>query len=212
VTVLDATNWLVTTKRAIGEYVQGVLDADSRFAGFTSVEMSFPDTSNWTKTTPLDRVIVHFEIDDEQEPTLGFGIPGVGTFDSLAGTESFAEAVRHLVNFDVGVWVSAEMGGDTKRMEVRQALKDIFATQTGREAFRVATEGVRAVSFDGGSDVLDRVNDVPLWRTHSMTLVVEVYSKHVQQPSVTVPLVSDQHQELTIDDGQHVVTNDEPWT
>lgn len=209
-TVYDPENWLVSVTRAIGAYTLDALQAIPEIDHDIQVEMSFPDTRDWTKETPLSKALVHFELDDEDDPILGFGTPGVSVLDLDAGTETIIEAALHLLNYDVGIWVSAEMGGTTKRMQIKQALKNLFATVTGRLAFNAATEGLWIVSFDGGSDVLDRVNDIPVWRTTGMTMIVKAFSKHGGE-AVYLP-ITEQHQELTIDDGAHVITDDAPWT
>ena len=112
------------------------------------------------------------------------------------------EAVLHLVNFDVGVWVSAENGGVTKRMELTRKLKDMFTSATGKEAFNEATGGLWPMSFEGGLNQLDRVNDLPIWRTMGMTLIVRCFAKIVPlSPYIYVDpgnYIQDPH--LTIDD------------
>jgi hypothetical protein len=151
------------------------------------VEMDFPDTRNWTKQQPLDKILVHFAQDHEDSPVLGFGVPGVGVFDDsdpANPTAGIHEAAQHILNFDVGVWVSAEMGGATKRLEVVQALKNLLATQGGKIAFNEATDGLNIVSFDGGRNALDRIADVPVWRALDMTLIVRVFSRHIPASAV----------------------------
>ena len=194
----DPTDWYVTTLRSIQAWVADKLQANPRFEDVVQVEMSYPDTTSWTKETPLPKTIVHFEVDDQDDPILGFGKPGVSTFDEENGEETFIEAAMHMVNFDVGIWASAESGGATKRMEVRQALKDLFTTVGGKESFNADTEGLWVVSFNGGRDVLDRVNDVPIWRTTGMELVVRVFSKHVPPAPDVVPEAFEQDPQLTI--------------
>lgn len=199
----DADQWLVSTMRVIAAYVQDQLQAA---LGLTdddmSVEMSFPDTTKWTKDTPLSKLLVHFELDDAANPVLGFGTPGVGEYTEPegdnAGTYLFKEAAKHVLNFDVGIWVSSEMGGATKRMQTMQALSDMFATSGGRQAFNAATEGLNITSFEGGQNALDRINDIPIWRTMGMTLMVAAFSRHTPDEPDLVPLDFLQNQELTI--------------
>jgi hypothetical protein len=193
-TVYDPVLWLESLTRALGAFCEATLsDPD------VEVEMSFPDTSRWTKTTPLTNAVVHFEQDDISSPILGFGTPGVDEFFA-DGTVIHHEAVLHLVNFDVGVWVSAENGGATKRMELTRQLKDMFTSVTGKQAFNEATGGLWPVSFEGGLNQLDRVNDLPLWRTMGMTLIVRCFAR-IEPPAPFV-VVGDfeQDQQLTIDD------------
>lgn len=175
----DPDNWLVSLTRGIGEYVVTVLDDPD-----TDVEMDFPDTRNMEKLNPLPRALIHFTQDNTSHPVLGFGMPGVSDVttneddpEAPFDEATFIEAAQHLVNFDVGVWVSAESGGSTKRMELQQALAAIFATAGGRKAFNLAV-GVNIIGFDGGRNVLDRINDVPVWRTTESTLVVRAFSRH----------------------------------
>jgi hypothetical protein len=202
VTIFDPDNWLVSATRSIGFYVANTLnDVD------VAVEMSYPDTSAWTKELPLDKVIVHFEQDDVMSPVLGFGIPGVeilDEFDVDNPTVELHEAAQHMIDFNVGVWVSAELGGVTKRMEVVQVLKNIFSTPGGRTRFNNGTEGVQVVSFDGGRNELDRINDLPIWRTLDMTLIVRVFSRYIPPTPDIVATNFDQGQNLTItnEDGE----------
>lgn len=213
---IDHQQWLVTTLRQLEAYTLASLQALPELGSEVTVEMDFPDTRSWKKETPLDHVLVHFSLDDENDPALGFGKPGASDYDSDAGTELFSEAAMHLLNFDVGIWVSAESGGASKRMETRQALKNLFGTVTGKQAFNEALDGPWVVSFDGGSDELDRINDIPVWRTAGMTLVVRVFSKHTPAQPTQVPLSLDQLQELTIqgEDGEpeHIWTTEEAWS
>ena len=194
-TVFRPDLWLESLTRALGAFCVATLDDPD-----VEVEMSFPDTSQWTKTTPLDKAVVHFEQDDIQSPILGFGSPGVDVLDEAGETVTHYEAVLHLVNFDVGVWVSAETGGVTKRMELTRKLKDMFTSVQGKQAFNEATGGLWPVSFEGGINQLDRINDLPLWRTMGMTLIVRCFAR--MTPAGPYIVVGDyvQDQQLTIDD------------
>ena len=194
--IYNPDNWFVSANRAIKDYISDKLNDPD-----VEVEMSFPDTRELEKTMPLDKVLVHLEVDDMDDPVLGFGVPGVLVIDDTDPdnpTSKLHEAAAHVMNFDVGVWVSAEMGGVTKRMQVVQALKNMFATATGRIAFNTTTEGLNIVSFDGGRNVLDRINGVPVWRTLDMTLIVRCMSRHIPATSEKVPLSALQNPDLTI--------------
>lgn len=196
VVAFDPNNWLLTCTRSIGSYVEQVLsDPD------TSIEMSFPDVRNWEKETPLAKSLIHFETDDVSDPPIGFGKPGKEFFDNTDPANPkfhVEEAAQHFINYDVGVWTSAESGGATKRMVLKQALKDMFVTVTGKEAMYAATGGIWAISFEGGRDELDRINDLPVWRALDMTLIVRVFSRHVPASLETVALDFAQDQDLTI--------------
>lgn len=192
----DPDNWLVSTTRVLGSYVNDTLaDPD------VHVEMDFPDTRNLPKENPLPYALIHFAQDDERDPTLGFGVPGVEVLDltdPANPTSTVHEAAMHDVNFDVGVWVSADMGGATKRMQLVQSLKAMFATAGGRQAFNDATGGLNVIAFDGGRNELDRINDLPVWRALDMTLVVRVFSRHISAQAVPVPTDIPLGENLTI--------------
>lgn len=196
-TVYDPDLWLESLTRALSDFCGASLDDPD-----SDVEMSFPDTSTWTKTTPLARPVVHFEIDDISTPILGFGSPGRDVFDDANGTVVHQEVQQHDVNFDVGVWVSAETGGATKRMELVRKLKDMFTSATYKKILSEQYNGISVLLFDGGTNVLDRINDVPLWRTTGMTLIVRVFSRVVPPGDPNVPVVGsfDQDPHLVIDD------------
>jgi len=179
----DPDLWLETLTRALSAFCEASLaDPDA------TVEFSFPDTSRWTKETPLPRALVHFEIDDIQNPTLGFGTPGDMTVDDTSdpATVTYREAMQHLVNIDVGVMVSAQAGGATKRMELTRKLIDMFGSATGKQAFNDATGGLWPVSIDRGQFIVDHVNDIPLWRTVGMTLVIRAFSRYTGAPIVQI--------------------------
>jgi hypothetical protein len=149
--------------------------------------------------------------------TLGFGIPQVieTIGDDLVTTIS--EPAQHELNIDVGIWASAQAGGTTKRAQVRQVLFDIFGRPGGRAALNTATNGLVVVSYGGGGDVTDRVNDLPIFRTTQITLVLSVFSRHVHADSGS-KIVSgfDQQERLSIKDSdgnlEHLVTVEDPWT
>jgi hypothetical protein len=193
----DPDNWLVSMTRALASYVEITLnDLDVR------VEMSFPDVRLWEKTSPLDKVLIHFEQDDLNDPPMGFGVPGLDVFDDVTDplnpTYIKQEAAWHDVNYDVGVWVSVEQGGPTKRMQTVQALKNMFATAVGRLAFNEAVGGLTVVSFNGGRNNLDRINDVPVWRVMEMSLVLRAISRHIPVTTQVAPLDFVQDEDLTI--------------
>lgn len=196
----DPDSYLVSSTRQIGAWVTAKLGELDALAGVFDLEMSHPDTTQLAKSTPLRKLLIHFELDADPDLVLGFGKPGMPEFDEDEGTVLFSEATLHRLHFDVGLWASAEAGGATKRMEARQALANLFGSVTGREEFNLATEGLQVVSFDGGHDVLDRVNDLPIWRTAGGSLVVEVFGRITPQLAEAVAGEYNQLQQLTITD------------
>jgi hypothetical protein len=191
----DPIDWLVSVTRALEDYIKAALDLD-----FYEVEMSYPDPEQLVKPNPAQKVLVHVERDDVSSPEWAFGVQGVDEWsdpEHLSGTFRVLEAHRRVVNFDIGVWATADAGGETMRMRAVQLLHDLFGPNGSRQAFNFDTGGITVTSFDGGSDVTDRISDVPVWRTIDMTLVLEVFSKSTPEPLV-VPESFDQTPTLDI--------------
>jgi hypothetical protein len=141
--VYDPTQWLLSASRSVVEYTALALATDSSIGVAAQVELGFPDTRTWEKKSPLDKVVVHFAQDDLRNQRWAFGIPGVETFDDDAGESTFDEAAMHLLNFDVGVWASPEVGGTTMLMRVGQLLANLYGTAGGRQEFNQATGDLR---------------------------------------------------------------------
>lgn len=214
----DPNDYLLSTQRSLKAYVEDQLATLTSTQGAVEVINSFPVTDDWSLKSPLEKAIVHFEVDDDPDMVLGLGVPQViETIGVGETTATVSEPALHELNFDVGIWTSAQSGGTTKRSQIRQALFGIFGPGGGRVAFNEATDGVVVVSYGGGADVTDRVNDLPIFRTTQITLVLSVFSRHVAPVNI-VPLVTgfDQQQRLSIEgpDGslEHLVTDEDPWT
>lgn len=192
----DPNEWLVSLTRALEDYVKAAFDAD-----YFDVQMSFPDTTKFSKKTPFAKTLIHIERDEHDSPLMGFGNPGKEVYDQAAGTWKVQEATQHLVNYDVGIWASAESGGETNRMQAVQVLTNLFNGNGADRRLAAATNGIHVISFTGGSDVLDRVNDLPIWRAVGMTLIVRVFSRR-EPPASEIETAVDgftQTSNLTID-------------
>jgi len=79
ITPYDPVQWLTSGTRGLRDYVEMYLNDPD-----VLVEMSFPDTTRWTKEIPLEKSVVHFEQDDVQNPMLGLGEPGVDVYVTAA--------------------------------------------------------------------------------------------------------------------------------
>lgn len=191
VTPYDVDNWLVTSSRALREYIEAAVDSE-----LVTVELNFPNTR---ELMPLPKTLIHLEMDAMTHPVVGFGVPTLEVIDNTAGTVSKYDLAAHEVNYDVGVWASRESGGATSRMEVVQTLSNLFAPAKARQDFREAT-GMSVVSFTGGRNELDRLDDVPVWRALDMTLVVRVVSRNVQTEVDILPTDIIEQPQLTITD------------
>lgn len=186
----DPDDFLLSSLRSLGSYISETLnDPDVR------VEQSFPDTSTWTKETPLAQSIIHLDKDDVSPQVLGFGIPGKDVFtdednDTVEDHVERQEAFLVEITYDVGIWVSTEMGGVTTRAELHQALISMFGSPGGRIALNEATGGINVVSFHGGRDQLDRVNDLPVWRVLDLNLIIRVIGRNRSEPVQLIQVVS----------------------
>ena len=185
----DIDKWLTSSSRALKDYILAAFDVN-----LVTVELNFPDTQ---KLMPLEKTLIHLEQDDMEHPVVGFGIPTVEVFDDVAGTVLPQDLAVHHVNYDIGVWASRESGGASHRMEVTEVLSSLFAPAAAKQAFREAT-GMSVVSFNGGRNELDRLDDTPVWRMLDMTLVVRVVSRNVPLVADIIATDITQDQELTI--------------
>lgn len=213
--IYDPTDYVSSVSRVIRAYVKDQLLGNPVIDDVVDVEMSFPDTRSWTKASPLPRALVHFELDDDPPMVLGFGVPQTQD-DQDDDTAIISEPGYHRLNFDVGIWTSPQSGGTTMRAKLRSALYAIFGPAGARRAFNTATQGLVVGSYGGGGDVLDRVNDLPIYRTAQIELIVVAFSKHVNAEPVSLITSYDQLEELYVvgSDGnlEEVRTDEEPWT
>jgi hypothetical protein len=199
--------WLPSLQRSLQEYVMtgaknSIVNGDDEPVGdqVYQVEFDFPSPDHLARLMPLPKTLIHFVIDDIENPTLGFGDGVVNSIlDAEGQTVIEEQTAAHVVNFDVGVWASDNSGGSTARLEAYQLLTDLFAGPRALGACREQTGGVEIRSFDGGRFVLDSINDVGVFRIVDTTLVVRVYSLNAPDPAVVVGEIV-QDPELTVGD------------
>lgn len=197
----QAEDWLLTTYRTLKSYVIDTINAPNVY----DVVMEFPGANIDAKTLPLRKTIIHFEIDDIDEQPLGMGDrPAVDNYDAVTSEITPQWAHIHVVNFDVGIWASDAEGGTTSRMRARQWLTRLFSIPEGAERLRDYSDGgdgvIEVLSLSGGRNVIDRVNDMRLYRMVDCTLVCRVFSRTPIEDAVTVPAIDeiDQAPNLTI--------------
>lgn len=183
---VGAEPWLEKLYRNLKAFLITAIGDNSEF--YDLVE-GFPPISTFTVRLPLEKVIIHFDIDDVHNPELGFGENIVDSIYNLANqTLNPVEASWHTVNFDIGVWASQGSGGSTARLRAYQILCDLFVGSSARQAFREQT-GIEILDFTGGKFTQEDINELPIWRVMNMTLVVRVFSQKVA--NVPIPYVSD---------------------
>jgi hypothetical protein len=197
--------------RALNEYVVDGLGLGSTDDPY-EVVMHYPDVMNMAKSKiPLPKTVIHFDIDDNESRFFGLGdniidaqIDIVEDSDPIEETMIEYEAQCFVLELDVGIWASAESGGPTARMEAREDLDTLFSGPTAYVACHEATEGVEIQSFTGGRNLIDSINDVPIFRTVDLKLRVRVYARQQRVPVALIEEIG-QEPELIIDDDQLIV-------
>jgi hypothetical protein len=188
-TTFNPDLYLTTMWRSLKGYIDTAL-TDSLY----EVILGFPSPTDLDRLVPLEKTIIHFEIEDMPERPLGFGDNYVDYYrDETAPpdgqTIEYWQAHEHMIDFDVGIWASAESGGVTARLEARQLLSQLFS---GKKAYRdcmETTDGVHIQRFTGGRNLIDSHGDIPVWRMVDILLTVKVFSRVKITPPV--PYVGD---------------------
>jgi hypothetical protein len=189
----DPENWLLSTTRALKEY------AEAAFSEAWEIIMEFPSTDTVMKMVPLEKGLVHFEIDIIESRLLGFG-ENIGDYNYNAGTGDVQpqEAGINVINFDVGVWTSDRSGGTTSRMRAKQTLANLFFGKQAQDKLNAAVNSgdgtLEIVAYTGGRFVTDRINDVDVYRLIDSSLDVRVFSRTPlppEQPAITETLIDD---------------------
>lgn len=191
-------SWLVSGFNSLTDYinaeinasVQNDLGADVGLQLYELV-MDFPTSDSLPKPAEFTKTIIHLAIDDIDNRRLGFG-PGFvnATFVDAAGvvpgTVTEEEGNSHEINFDVGVWASDKSGGTSSRLRAYEMLYNAFGTDQARQRCTDFTDGVEIRSFNNGRFIIEKPNDVRLFRMIGAELVVRVYSRTVAAPDVIV--------------------------
>jgi hypothetical protein len=167
----DPTAWVTSATRALEDYVRSVVDESFE------VQMAFPDTEKMSKAIPFPKTIIHFDQEDVSNPLLGLGRNYVDEeYDETLGTVVLTEAQKFMLSFDVGVWASEASGGATNRMVALEQLTSAFCGPAANLACMARTEGIDIISFGGGRNIIDTINDIPVWRTTDMMLRLRVFA------------------------------------
>jgi hypothetical protein len=213
--------WLETLTRGIQEYAQegfndSVVDPGNNAVGSEIYEviMEFPATDEILRKVPLQKTLIHFEMDIIEDLNLGFSgreetiVKSV--YNAATAEITQQEGVEHRVNFDVGIWTSDRAGGKTQRLRAYQNLIRLFQGKLAYDDLRDATKRTDAGQFDGcleiynfsgGRFFTDSVNDVLLYRLIDCSLVIRCYSRTspFRPPLPTIEEIF-QDPELIIDD------------
>lgn len=165
---------IVSTFRALKDYVE----LNAKDAGAYEFIWSYPSSEALRKTIPLKKPIVYFEISDIENPIFGFGANVFqGEVNETTGQSIEYEATQHIFEFDVGVFASAVSGGATSRLVAWQMLRTLFC---GAQPYFWAQEdhGFEILSFQGGTNIMDSINDQEVYRTENLSLRVQAFGRH----------------------------------
>lgn len=179
--------------RALESYLEQYIDQElyTLVAGFPSAD----DLGNFQ---PFPKTIIHYDIDDIQNPILGFGSNKILQQFHDDGTVTEIEARQHVVSWDIGVWASDRSGGITSRLVAYQLLNSLFH---GTQVFHLVEDayGFEILSFVGGNFIKEEINDMPIYRVTNMSLTTKIFSS-VDQIPLPVPSGFDFEPGIMIDD------------
>jgi hypothetical protein len=202
VTKYDPEEFLESTIRVLKEYLEQEfhrsVSVGAEYVGEQAYEVvpQFPGPDLDTRKMPMQRTIIHFEIDDIQSAPLGMG-EGIydQTYDPATEMVTGRTGEGHLINLDVGIWASDASGGSTSRSRAKQILQNSLGGSRGvlkmREFSDAGVEDgtIDIMSFSGGRFVMDRINDMQVFRMIECTLVVRVFSRVPLDDAQTGPAI-----------------------
>lgn len=191
--LFDPFNWLTSLQRSLKEYVedfidQYVLDAFHQPIGLDVYEvvMDFSEAAAMAEKMPLEKSIIHLEIDQITNELMGYGDGIVREYVDDNGDIREEEGQKHRVNFDVGTWSSDRSGGSTSRLSMYEMLTGAFHGPKATYNMVGATQGVKIVSWLGGRFIQETINDIPVFRTVDAELIVDVFSRKEVGPTTVV--------------------------
>lgn len=166
--LFNPDKYLTSSIRALTDYITNAFDPD-----LVIVREEFPPPDEWE--TPLAKIVVHLELDNDDPQPIGFGVASRYNYNEVTQMVVSEEATAwYHLNFDVGVWAFQEAGGGTARMEAQETLKQLFTGNQADLDLAAATNGIHILSFSGGRHITDTINGQPVWRAMDMTLIVRV--------------------------------------
>lgn len=182
--IYDPKEWLVTTHRCLGEYLNDrfIAELGEDATDAYEIVMDFPSADDLPKAAEFKSTIIHLGIDDIENKRLGFGdnspsFTETAATEAVAGTLAPRYATEHLINFDVGVWASDLSGGVTARLRAYQWLDRFLSGEKARQDLKIATDsGIEIKSYMSGRFANETINDVRVFRVVGAELVVRVFS------------------------------------
>ena len=169
--------WLETSVRALEEYLQRGFDES-----IYEILLGYPPAGEIDRRMPFRRTLIHLEIDDIDDRILGFGDGGiVDNYNPDTGTVQVQEANEHRIDLDIGAWADDASGGATARLRAYQILTTLLhgplATRSLFDATTNGDGGLEIVEFNGGRFIVERVDDLPVYRIVNCTLTIRIYSR-----------------------------------
>lgn len=189
----NGEEWLTGVYYAVKSYIEYcLLQMNENWADLYDIVEGFPaDDTFDRKRMPLDKVLIHLDIDNINNPVFGFGDNVVDrTYDTPAAHQVIeVEAQKHVLHFDLGIWASERAGGGSARLVAYQRLTHMFH---GTEAYRACSElaGVQIESFTGGRLIVETINDIKTWRVANISLTVQCFNRRFKTPSTTLETVA----------------------
>lgn len=166
--------WLESLFRVLKTYVE------RNSSEAYEIRFSFPEADERAEFVKIPRTVIHFEIDDIDNPKYGFGDNVVSDLvDDTEMTIVEHEAIPHVVNFDIGIWASPSSGGLTSRMRAYQIIDRLFCGSTAFQKAQAEAD-IEIINFTGGTFAREKVSDVPLFRAMGITLVVRVFERRTK--------------------------------
>jgi hypothetical protein len=215
--IFKPDTYLTSTMRALEEYVKVGFDLQGDNSDPYEISMHYPDVTMMAKTRlPVERTLIHFEIEEDRYRTLGFGDSVFDAkYETIPGSSPVQETIVehegrcHELDLDVGIWASAESGGPTSRMEAREVLDTLFAGSAAYKGCHAATAGIEVLSFTGGRNLIDQINDIPIFRTVDLMLRVRVYARFKKFPIAVIQQIGVDY-EIVVDDNLTINESGEP--
>jgi len=188
---VDQDDWLISTFRALKNYFFTRLDPQ-----VYDIRFGFPSSADLGEPLPLERPLIHLEIDDVNNDFLGFGDNVTWEErDEYFNTVTDYEAQMHDINWDVGIWTSARNGGYTTCVTAWQALQDLLHGPLAQRDCLAATD-IDIRSFTSGQCTRDQVDNVEIFRVVGMALITTVSNRKGSGP---IPMIQEIFIEPTIE-------------
>jgi len=188
-TAYDPEIWLESTVRCLKDYLEykfhvSVSDG-TNYVGENAYEVvpEFPGADLDLRKMPMQRTVIHFEIDEIVSQVVGLGDNIMEWTEDPANPGSIAPryAQEHRLNLDVGIWASDASGGLTARLRAKQILQYALGGAEGITGLRDFTDGgdgmLEILEFSGGRFMLDKINDMQVFRMVECTLRLRVFSR-----------------------------------